>query len=61
MHVSWYSEYVLMSQWFYGDDSFPVWQCFWSDDDGYYPWDPTCDLGVVKSQPKLYEPAPPIY
>lgn len=32
MHVSWYSEYVLMPQWFYGDDPSPVRQCFRSDE-----------------------------
>ena len=60
MHFSWYSEYVLLSRWFYEDDQFPVWQCFWPDEEGFYPWDAACDPEVIESQPKLYESALPI-
>jgi Domain of unknown function (DUF4262) len=51
MHFSGYSEYVLLSRWFYEDDQFPVWQCFWPDEEGFYPWDAACDPEVIESQP----------
>jgi len=51
-----YGEYVCFSQWFYETDDFPVWQCFWPDKNGRYPWDEACDSSVVELQPLLYQP-----
>lgn len=51
-----YHEYVCFSQWFYETDDFPVWQCFWPDKKGYYPWEDACQRSVVKLQPLLYQP-----
>lgn len=56
MDVSWYAEYVGFSQWFYEDNNFPVWQCFWPDKAGKYPWEVDCNSEVAELQPRLYEP-----
>ena len=54
--TSQYHEYVCFSQWFYESDDFPVWQCFWPDKNGYYPWEEACHSSIVELQPLLYEP-----
>ncbi len=59
VHPSQYGEYVCFSQWFYESDDFPVWQCFWPDRNGHYPWDETCHPDAVELQPLLYKPCEP--
>jgi hypothetical protein len=49
-------EYVCFSQWFYEGNEFTVWQCFWPDVHGRYPWDANCDLETKKLQLLLYLP-----
>jgi len=56
MHPSQYGQYVCFSQWFYEGDEFPVWQCFWPDQAGRYPWEPECDPETKQLQPLLYIP-----
>jgi hypothetical protein len=56
VHSSWYPEYVGFSQWFYEGEYFPLWQCFWPDDSGFFPWQPECHPEVAESQPLLFVP-----
>jgi hypothetical protein len=51
-----YGEYVCWSQWFYEGNEFPVWQCFWPDKHGLFPWEEGCHPDVVKAQPQLFRP-----
>ena len=51
-----YGDYVGYALWFYGDDSFPLLQCFWPDKQGRFPWEEACNEYVKKSQPLLYLP-----
>jgi len=55
LHPSQYDEYVCFSQWFYESDEFPVWQCFWPDKKGNYPWERACHQSVAELQPLLYQ------
>ena len=59
MHTSRYDEYVCFSLWFYEGNEFPVWQCFWPDRFGYYPWEGQCDPEIKQLQPLLYSPFDP--
>lgn len=56
MHASRYDEYVCRARWFYEGDNFPVWQCFWPDKSGHYPWERNCHPEVKELQPSLFEP-----
>lgn len=58
VHRSQYAEYVCSSIWFYEGEDFPVWQCFWPDDGGHFPWDASCDPSVVEAQPMLFNAHP---
>ena len=49
-----YREYFGSSLWFYEGDFFPALQCFWSDEKGFYPWDPRCYPECRQSQPLLF-------
>ena len=51
-----YGDYVLFSEWFYENSDFPVWQCFWPDKAGKYPWQKDCSRRVAKLQRLLYLP-----
>ncbi|HYL86733.1 MAG TPA: DUF4262 domain-containing protein [Candidatus Angelobacter sp.] len=53
--VSRYGDYVGWSQWFYEGSEFPLWQCFWPDKNGYYPWEESCHRSIVELQPLLYQ------
>lgn len=57
VHSGQYGEYVCWSQWFYEGDDFPVWQCFWPDKGGKYPWELGCNGEVSALQPLLYLPS----
>lgn len=57
VHSSQYAEYVGWSIWFYDGEHFPLWQCFWPDKSGNYPWDETCNRSVAELQPLLYKPS----
>ncbi|HXJ03798.1 MAG TPA: DUF4262 domain-containing protein [Candidatus Acidoferrum sp.] len=57
VHPTQYGEYVGWAHWFYEGDSFPVWQCFWPDKIGIYPWDEACNRSVAELQPLLYKPS----
>jgi len=57
VHLCQYGEYVGWSQWFYEGNDFPVWQCFWPDKEGNYPWEAGCNTEVSRLQPLLYLPA----
>ena len=37
-----YHGHVGYALWFYETDPFPLMQCFWSDENGRFPWDPEC-------------------
>jgi len=60
VHISRYKDYVGWSLWFYEGDDFPLWQCFWPDRDGHYPWKKSCDVEVAELQPFLFESSEPI-
>jgi hypothetical protein len=49
-----YREYVGYALWFYEDDPFPLLQCFWSDENGLFPWDDGCSDYARDAQPLLY-------
>jgi hypothetical protein len=51
-----YRDHVGYSLWFYESDPFPMFECFWSDVRGKFPWDRDCDDFVKESQPLLYLP-----
>jgi hypothetical protein len=57
VHPSQYAEYVGWAIWFYEREAFPLWQCFWPDDAGKFPWEEGCDPSVVELQPLLYKPS----
>jgi len=56
--VSHYQDWVNSSIWFYDDDpaSFPLFQCFYPDMKGLFPWDATCEQWAIDSQPLLFNP-----
>jgi hypothetical protein len=56
VHRSQYGQYVCFSTWFYEATDFPVWQCFWPDRDGIYPWLQDCNDEVAHLQPLLSAP-----
>jgi hypothetical protein len=58
--VTVYPEYFGWSLWFYEGSDFPVWQCFWPDKNGIFPWEDSCDPEIVKIQPRLFLPPAPI-
>ena len=43
-------EYLPMANWFYGEESFPVFQLFWSDLDGRFSWDQYLEPGYPMPQ-----------
>lgn len=49
-----YQDHVGYALWFYETDPFPLMQCFWSDEDGHFPWDPECRPYVREGQPLLF-------
>jgi len=57
VHSSRYAEYVGWAMWFYEGEHFPLWQCFWPDKSGRYPWDEGCNHSIVELQPLLYKPS----
>lgn len=57
VHRSHYTDHVGYAIWFYETDPFPLMQCFWSDENGYFPWDPACAAYAREAQPLLYLPA----
>jgi hypothetical protein len=56
VHRSQYAQYVCFSMWFYETTDFPLWQCFWPDREGTYPWLASCNDEVVQLQPLLFKP-----
>ena len=59
VHPSQYREYVGFSIWFYETPDFPLWQCFWPDRHGIYPWQQGCNRDVSQLQPILSLPLDP--
>jgi hypothetical protein len=57
LHGSNYADYVGWSMWFYEGNNFPVWQCFWPDKAGLYPWQAGCSPDVIEVQPLLFKPS----
>ena len=53
-----YQDYLGWAIWFYEQDRFPVLQCFWPDQQDFYPWDTRCNTEVRYRQPLLFEPSP---
>lgn len=51
-----YQKYIGYALWFYETDPFPLMQCFWSDEYGRFPWDPSCMAYARAPQPLLYLP-----
>ena len=54
VHIGHYREYVCWSEWFYEGDEFPVWQCFWPDERGLFPWEAGCHPEVIQAQPQQF-------
>lgn len=50
-----YHGHVGYALWFYETDPFPLMQCFWSDENGRFPWDSECKIYARDSQPMLFE------
>jgi hypothetical protein len=48
-----YKNYVGWAIWFYESEPFPLFQCFWPDRNGHYPWDPECSAAVAAQQAQL--------
>jgi len=55
-----YREYVGWSLWFYEQELFPLFQCFWPDKNGRYPWEKECHPDVAGCQPLLYLQPPSV-
>jgi hypothetical protein len=55
VHAGQYEEYLCFSIWFYETKDFPAWQCFWPDEDGFYPWQEECSQDVRQLQPLLFK------
>jgi hypothetical protein len=55
VHRRYYREHVGYALWFYESDPFPLFQCFWSDEHGRFPWHPLCAPYCRDVQPSLYE------
>jgi len=51
-----YRENVGYALWFYEADPFPLFQCFWSDENGRFPWQKGCSAYAQEAQPPLYLP-----
>lgn len=49
-----YQEHVGYALWFYESDPFPMMQCFWSDEQGRFPWDAGCSPYAREAQPRLF-------
>lgn len=56
VHPNHYRNYVVYALWFYGDDAFPLVQCFWLDKEGRSTWEEGCNEHVMSSQPLLFLP-----
>ncbi len=50
-----YREHVGYALWFYETDPFPLLQCFWSDEEGRFPWDKGCQEYASERQPLLFQ------
>ena len=46
-----YREHVGYALWFYESDPFPMLQCFWSDENGRFPWNEDCSPYAREAQP----------
>jgi hypothetical protein len=53
-----YYAYVGWARWFYEGDDFPLLQCFWPDNRGFFPWEEGCHPEIAKLQPQLFLPDP---
>ena len=49
-----YRDYVGYALWFYENDQFPLFQCFWPDKQGLFPWNDGCNDDVRVAQPVLF-------
>lgn len=49
-----YRDHIGYALWFYESDPFPMYQCFWSDENGLFPWDEGCNPIAVEAQPLLH-------
>jgi hypothetical protein len=49
-----FRNYIGYALWFYEADPFPLFQCFWSDERGRFPWDQGCSSYCRESQPALF-------
>jgi hypothetical protein len=49
-----YRDYVGYALWFYEADPFPLYQCFWSDMLGRFPWEQGCSSYCSEGQPLLF-------
>jgi|CZKL01.1.fsa_nt_gi hypothetical protein len=56
VHTNHYRDYVGYALWFYEEDPFPLLQCFWSDEEGRFPWEEGCSEYAREAQPLLYLP-----
>lgn len=55
VNIRHFREHVGYALWFYESDPFPLMQCFWSDENGLFPWDPGCAEYCRVAQPLLHE------
>lgn len=55
VQLPWREPLLRSASWYYHYQEYPVFQCFWPDRHGYFPWDTHCNKRTRKSQPMLYE------
>jgi Domain of unknown function (DUF4262) len=54
---SYYRDYVGTARWYYGGDSFPLYQIVWPSKQGHFPWHSDASESFVRWQPVLGEGA----
>jgi len=50
----WCGPFLGFATWFYGGMEYPVWQCFWPDFDGRFPWEANFNEELSWAQPLLF-------
>jgi hypothetical protein len=51
----WYEHYRLFANSFYEDQEYPLFQCFWPDFEGRFPWEENFSKDLVSAQPLLFD------
>lgn len=54
VNLRWHEHFMGFASWFYEGDNYQVFQCFWPDFEGHYPWEPDFDRELMWAQPLLF-------